>query len=387
MLCAVSEHSLAELRNGMKALIVSNLERGFSAGHLSMIGPLQELGYEVTWASNFSEFRGDISSFPCRTVQIDFVRHPLHPGNLKAYRQLTRLMREEDFRLVHCNSPVGGVLGRICGARAGVPTILYTVHGFHFYKGAPPVNRVVYRSVEILLARHTDALITINHEDYEAAKRFRLRNGGKAYRIPGIGVDTKAVERAVPKRAELLNQIGADDSSVVLISVGELNENKNHRAIIRALGMLRNRAIHYVLCGTGGQEARLALLARQLGLESNVHFLGYRTAIYELLKSSDVFALPSYREGLPRSMMEAMASGLPCVASRIRGNIDLIEDGRGGFLRHPDDIQGLADSINELAGNEELRKRMGASNLVSVQKYDVEVVRREITGIFEKELT
>ena len=210
----------------MKALIVSNLERGFSAGHLSMIGPLQELGYEVTWASNFSEFRGDISSFPCRTVQIDFVRHPLHPGNLKAYRQLTRLMREEDFRLVHCNSPVGGVLGRICGARAGVPTILYTVHGFHFYKGAPPVNRVVYRSVEILLARHTDALITINHEDYEAAKRFRLRNGGKAYRIPGIGVDTKAVERAVPKRAELLNQIGADDSSVVLISVGELNENK-----------------------------------------------------------------------------------------------------------------------------------------------------------------
>jgi len=383
----VSEHSLAELRNGMKALIVSNLERGFSAGHLSMIGPLQELGYEVTWASNFSEFRGDISSFPCRTVQIDFVRHPLHPGNLKAYRQLTRLMREEDFRLVHCNSPVGGVLGRICGARAGVPTIVYTAHGFHFYKGAPLVNNTVYKWAEQLMARCTDVIITINQEDYEAAQRLRLRNGGRVYYVPGVGIDTQDFRPQGVDTTKVRHSLGLREDDVVLIAMGDLIRRKNYAASIRAIARASNPRLQFLICGVGPELDKLRALSTRLGVGQQVRFLGFRRDIKDLLAISDIFLFTTYQEGLPRSMMEAMASGLPCVASRIRGNIDLIEDGRGGFLRHPDDIQGLADSINELAGNEELRKRMGASNLVSVQKYDVEVVRREITGIFEKELT
>jgi len=370
----------------MKALIITNLTKKIRPGHFSMIEPLQKLGLEVSWAANFSQYGGNIVDAPIKLHHIDFYRNPFNPKNLVAYKQLSKLLREEKFDLIHCNNPIGGLLGRICGSKARVKKIIYTVHGFHFYKGASLINITLFKWAEMWLARHTDAIITINIEDYESAQKFNLRNNGKVYYVPGVGVDTTSIKNTNGKRNELLNEINVKDDAILLISVGELNTNKNNSVIIEALRKLNNSCIHYLLCGVGDKECELKNKVKEYGLEKNVHFLGYRNDIPQLLKSSDVYLLPSYREGLSRSLMEAMGAGLPCIVSEIRGNVDLIQEGVDGFLRAPNDSEGFAEAINILASDKELREKMKISNLETIKKFDVENVKKEMKKIYEEEL-
>lgn len=371
----------------VKALIISNLERRFLPGHHSMIDPLEELGYEVSWASNFSDYKEDISKSPCKTVQIDFVRNPANPKNIKAYKQLMKLLNEEKYDVIHCNSPVGGVLGRICGRKAKVPKIIYTAHGFHFYKGAPLINQTLFKWAEMWMAHYTDAIITINNEDYHTAQKFKLRGHGKVYYISGVGVDTSTIKLAKSKRQELLQEIQANNNSILIISIGELNENKNNQVIIKALRKLQNPNIHYILCGVGDKRDELISLVKYNNLENNVHFVGYRTDVPQLLKSSDIYVLPSFREGLSRSLMEAMSAGLLCIISKIRGNVDLIENGKGGYLCKPDDVDGFAKAIDNLVENDKLRQSMGQNNVKTIKRFDVKNVKEEIKKIYEDVLT
>lgn len=308
-------------------------------------------------------------------------------SNYLAIRNLMELLRKERIDVIHCNTPIGGLVGRICGLAARVPKVIYTVHGFHFYKGASLINNTVYKWAEQLMARCTDVITTMNREDYEAAQRLPLRNGGRVYYVPGVGIDTEDFQRQDIDRAAVRRSLGLREDDVVLIAMGDLIKRKNYAASIQAIARARNPKLQFLICGKGPELDKLRTLAERLAVEQQIHFLGFRQDIKVLLAISDMFLFTTYQEGLPRSMMEAMAAGLPCIASRIRGNVDLIEDGTGGLLRHPDDIDGFAEAINTLAGNEGLRRRMGIDNLRMIQKYDVEVVRREITKIFEKELS
>lgn len=172
----------------------------------------------------------------------------------------------------------------------------------------------------------------------------------------------------------------------MLISVGELNENKNNQVIVRALGKLKDRNVHYVLCGVGNKEPELKALVQEVGVANNVHFLGYRTDVKELMNTSDIFVMPSFREGLSRSIMEAMASGLPCIASKIRGNVDLLEDGKGGFLVPVDDTDVIAEKLKVLASDAELRKKMSERNLVRILDFDTVKVKEIIGKIYREEL-
>lgn len=372
----------------MKFLFISNIAGkrvgGFSK---SSIIASKDLGIEFHIAANWSksspaQMKEDELKYGIRLHHINFERNPLHPSNCKAYKQLLYLIKEESFDVIHCNTPIGGILGRICGKKAKVPKIIYTVHGFHFYKGAPLINRTLFKWVEMWLAHYTDAIITINQEDYTAVSKFKLRKGGKVYYVPGVGVDASTVKDAITKRKEMLQYIGADANSILIISIGELNKNKNNQVIIRALGELQNLKIHYLLCGIGDKKDELLALAKDYNIEKNIHFLGYRIDISELLKSSDIFVMPSYREGLSRSIMEAMSAGLPCVVSNIRGNVDLIKDGRGGFLKSPDDIDGFAEAIINLSEDRELRKTMSLSNLETIKKFDINNVKKEMKKIY-----
>lgn len=317
---------------------------------------------------------------------IDLVRSPLSLQNIAAYKQLVKLIRDENIDYIHCNTPVGGILGRLAGKKCKVKRVIYQAHGFHFYKGAPKLNWLLYYPVEKWLAHYTDALITINQEDYELAKKkFKLRNGGKVYYVPGVGIDVAqfAPEGKAPieKRIEL----GIPQDAFVLISVGELNKNKNNRVIISAMEKLGQVNIHYVLCGVGDQEESLRQQAHAAGLHNRVHFLGFRKDVKELYKMSDCFVMPSQREGLSRSIMEAMASGLPCIASRIRGNTDLLDGTDGGFLCNTMDVSAYAEKIKLLAGDAELRKRMGRNNLQTIEKFSTETVTDEIRRIYDTE--
>lgn len=370
----------------MKALIITNLTKRFQPGHFTMIEPLQELGYEVHWAANLSEYKEDITQIPIKTHHIDFIRNPFHPVNFKAYIQLIKLLKQEKYDVIHCNSPIGGVLGRICGRQAKVPKIIYTAHGFHFYKGAPLVNRTLYKWVEMYLSRKTDILITMNQEDKELAEKLKLRKNGKRYFVHGVGIDTSIFGNIEIDVSAKRKELGLKEDDFVLISMGDLIKRKNYEIVIRALAGVKEKKIHYLICGNGSLEDELKKLTIDLGVQNQIHFLGFRTDIPELLKISNSFVLSSYQEGLPRSTMEAMAIGLPLICSKIRGNVDLIENGKEGFLIKPNDIEGYRRSIDILYNNRELRDEIKKYNKKKCRIYDVSNIKQEMFEIYSEVL-
>jgi len=307
-------------------------------------------------------------------------------SNYIAYKNLMSILKTGNFEVIHCNTPVGGLIGRICGKKAKVKKIIYTAHGFHFFKGAPLVNRTIFKWAEMIMAHWTDVIITMNKEDYQAASKFKLRNNGKVYYIPGVGIDTAAYKNIEIDKVSKRGKLGLELDDIVLIAMGDLIQRKNYEASLKAIAIANNPKLKFLICGRGPRLDSLQNLAKELGIENQVHFLGFRTDIKELLKISDLFLFTTYQEGLPRSMMEAMAAGLPCVASEIRGNIDLIEDGKGGYLRHPEDIVGLADVINRIANDKNLRIEMSQSNLQTIKMFDIGKIKQEINRIYDLEL-
>lgn len=334
--------------------------------------------------SSFEERLADEAKYGIKIHQIDFVRTPYHPGNVKSYCQLKKLVKKEKYDVIHCNTPVGGLLGRLVGKTCNVKKVIYQAHGFHFYKGAPLRNWLLYYPVEKWLAHYTDALITINREDYELAKRkMKLRNGGKVYYVPGVGVDLEKFGHATIDKAEKRRELGIPEDAPLLLSVGELNANKNHETVIRAIADMN---AYYIIAGQGDLKLYLENLVDSLNLRNRVKLLGFRSDVKDLCAAADVFVFPSFREGLPMALMEAMASGTPIVASRIRGNVDLIEDGVNGFLCDPNDASGFAEKINLLSADAGLREKMGRTNQMMIRKFSTETVISEMENIYAAEL-
>ncbi|MEE1279514.1 MAG: glycosyltransferase family 4 protein [Oscillospiraceae bacterium] len=369
-----------------KLLFISNISNAFTNFIIPSIKTAQKLNYEFHMAANYSGFNDDPKKYPVTMHHLDLKRTPFHPANIKAYKQLLGVMKSEGFDYIHCNTPVGGLIGRLAGKKCKVKKIIYQVHGFHFYKGAPLFNHTVLKWAEKLMARFTDAIITINSEDFEAAKKFRLKEGGKVYFVHGVGITLSDFEGLSQKREEKRAELKLNDTDVALISAGDLNKNKNNAAIIRAIASLNNPKIKYFLCGIGPEKEALEALSKQLGISDQVIFLGYRSDIKQLYAAADVFVMPSFREGLSRSMMEAMASGLPCVASEIRGNVDLIENGKNGYLCPAADDSAFSKAIENLANSPELRLKISKENLEKIKQYDVSVVEKEIRAIYEEVL-
>lgn len=306
--------------------------------------------------------------------------------NKIAYDNLKRIVEENPIEVIHCNTPVGGMIGRFIGKRYHINKVIYTVHGLHFYKNAPLFNRTVLKWAEMLMARWTDVIITINEEDFQAAQRFKLKKGGKVYKVHGVGIDTLQYGISEKTRSEKRAELSLNDGDFVIISVGDLNENKNNEVIISAMEKLQKDNIHYILCGVGDKQDELQRQADIAGLHDNVHFLGYRKDVKDLYQAADCFVMPSFREGLSRSIMEAMASGLPCVVSKIRGNVDLVDEGKGGFLLTPTDADGFASAIEKLYGSQALQNEMRGYNLEKIKEFDSSVVEEEIKNIYRNTL-
>lgn len=304
--------------------------------------------------------------------------------NKIAYKNLNKVIQENDVQVIHCNTPVGGMIGRLCGKKNHVKKIIYTAHGFHFYKGAPLFNRTVLKWAEMIMAHWTDAIITMNQEDYESAKKFKLRKGGKVYFVHGVGITLSEFVGLSELRQAKRNELGVKDDDIVLISMGDLVPRKNYGTAIRAVAKANNPHLQYFICGKGPELENLKNLAVELRIENQIHFLGFRSDVKELLSAADVFLFTTLQEGLPRSMMEAMAMGLPCVASQIRGNVDLIENGKGGYLCSSTDVEGFAEAICCIAEESELREQMKQYNIERIKKFDVSVVEKEIREIYRE---
>ena len=354
--------------------------------HIPYLKMFKEMGWETAVAArNDYENPADCVIPYCDTYyNIPFERNPLKPGNLKAYKELKHIIDEGEYDIIHCHTPVGAMLTRLAAkqARKKGTKVFYTAHGFHFYKGAPAINWILYYPVEKWLSRYTDVLITINKEDYERAKTFKA---GKMCYVPGVGIDLKKFNAGYVNKEQKRKEIGVSADDFVLLSVGELIPRKNHEVVIRALSVLKQldklNHIEYVICGRGSYEADLRKLAEGLDVADHVHFLGYRNDISEICNCADLFVFMSHQEGLPVALMEAMACGLPAVCSNIRGNTDLIEDGVTGLLANntPEEV---AQSISKMKSDTALRNRVASAALQKIKQFDLSSVEDEMSKIY-----
>lgn len=313
--------------------------------------------------------------------KIDFRRNPFNIKNIKALFQLIKLYKREKYDIVHCHTPIGGILARTAAIFSPKTKVIYTAHGFHFYKGAPKKNYLIFHTAEKLFARRTDALVTINNEDYSAAQEFRLRKGGKAFHINGVGIDTaKIADAKALSRAEF----DIPENAFIVLTVAELIRRKNYLTALRAFAAADIPNSYYIICGNvisdGDEEVvRIKELVKELGISDRVIFTGYRRDVFSIIKLSDVFLFTSTQEGLSIAVIEAMAGGLPVVASRIRGNTELVKD---EYLCDVNNADGYAELIKRLYNNAELRNSVSADNIKSSQKYDVSNTVNEMADIY-----
>lgn len=336
-------------------LIVASVASMIEQFNMPNILLLQSMGYEVQVACNFKkgstcstekieELKKKLIELQVKSYQIDFSRSVASLlEHKKAYKQLDKIVKENRYAFIHCHSPIGGVIGRMVAHKCGVK-IIYTAHGFHFYKGAPLKNWLLYYPVEKLCSRWTDVLITINKEDYALARK--KMHAKKVEYVPGVGIDLSQFSMPCPDKQAKRKELQIPEDMVWILSVGELIERKNHRNLIKAVAQVENAVL--TIAGKGELLEELKTLAKNLGVEKRVKFLGYRIDITELCESADLFAFPSYQEGLPVALMEAMASELPVICSNIRGNTDLVDVGKGGYLFSPGNVEEIIDSINKI---------------------------------------
>ena len=376
-----------------KILFISNISNRITTFVTASIAAAHDLDIDFYQAANWqdadpSQITNDEKNYCIRIENVPISRNPLSKSNLSAYRKLVEFIKRENIDYIHCNTPTGGVLGRLAGKKCKVKKVIYQAHGFHFYKSAPMKNWLVYYPVEKWLAHYTDALITINSEDFKLSKsKFKLRKNGKVYYVPGVGIDTTQYNLSSKVRENKRLELGLGENDISLISMGDLIDRKNYDTAIRALAEANEPKLHYFICGKGPEEEKLKALAESLGVAKQIHFLGFRSDIKELLAAADIFLFTTKQEGLPRSMMEAMASGLPCIASKIRGNTDLLDGTEGGFLCEPTDVASYADKLKLLASDKTLREKMGKNNLITIQNFSTETVETEIRKIYEAELS
>lgn len=355
-----------------------------------------KLGCEVHIACNF-DYTDDTDEERTKTYldricaqgvilhNIHFARSPLSRDNIAAYSELKKIINRQKFDLIHCHTPAASMLTRLAARKARKVgcIVMYTCHGFHFHNAAPKKNWMIYYPVERFCSRFCDYLVTINQEDYHRAQTFHTKN---VRYIPGVGVDIRRIKETAVDRAAYKKSIGIPEDCIMLLSVGEMIERKNHEVIIRALSSLQNENIYYVICGKGPLKEYLSNLAKQLGIADHVVFLGFRKDIPELCNASDISAFPSKIEGLGLAGIEAMAAGVPLISSNVHGILDYVIDGETGYACDPEDVDGFAKAIDKLANHPHLRLEMKEKCLKAVEPFELNNALRTMWDIYDEVL-
>lgn len=352
---------------------------------------LSELGAKIDVATNFqngsitsqervNEFRQELEDKGIDTFDIPCPRSIAQIGSMiDTYKMLRKLVEERHYRIVHCHSPIGGVLTRLAcrKARNQGTKVVYTAHGFHFFKGASLPHWAIFYPIEKICSRMTDVLVTINQEDYQRAKSW---NTCRVELVGGIGVHTEEFRNEVVDRNAYRKEFGFADDDFVFMSTGQISVRKNHEVIIRAIAEIKNSKVKYLIVGFGELEEKHKALVKELGIEGRVVFAGYRGDVKRILHAVDGYAFPSLQEGLPVALMEGMSVGLPVVCSKIRGNVDLIESGKGGYVYDCHDVKGFAEGMQKIVAGE--GSEMGRINIETMKKFDINAVNDSMRKLY-----
>ncbi|TGY90912.1 glycosyltransferase [Petralouisia muris] len=385
------------LKEKPRALMLASVASMIDQFNMDNIQILLEIGYDVDVVANFvdggtittervEDLKRKLETLGVSVYHVPIPRKISHIEEIvDAYKQVKKLCNERKYKMIHCHSPIGGVIARFAArkARHYGTKVIYTAHGFHFYKGAPIKNWLIFYPIEKICSKWTDVLISINNEDYKLAKeRFYAK---KVTYVPGVGIDTKKFRSNLidieAKRAEL----GVGTNDIMVLSVGELSQGKNHEIVIKALKKLNNPQMKYFICGKGELESYLIGLIKEFNLESQVKLLGYRTDVSELCQSADLFVFPSHQEGLPVALMEAIACQIPVICSNILGNRELVKS--KGCLFDDNNVDSLVECLKRVGvTRKSINKMMKVSvkqNYENIRLFDLKGVSESMTTYYE----
>jgi len=346
---------------------------------------LNFLANRVGWISRHTEFRNDIVCSPgphlarldlrdAAVTALDIPRGLAPAGLSRLLCRLVRHLRAHDYTIVHTHNSITGAIGRIAARLAGVPLTIHTIHGFHFHENMGRLRRLPFVTAERSLARITDVLLCQNREELDEVHRLGLHPRHGVYHV-GNGIDLRRFRpRLAPPR----------NARSVILCVARFEPVKNQGMLLHALAALRARQAPVLwLVGDGPCRARYAREAQRLGLADRVKFLGYRYDIPELVAAADVAVLTSLKEGIPRALMEAMAVGVPVVATDVKGSREVVVDGQTGFLVPLGDTQALAGRLSQLLDSPALRRDLGARGVEHARRhFDEERIVERLVGLY-----
>lgn len=369
----------------MRLLLIATLGDTLRAFYLPIAVHLRKAGWQVDGLAH-----DIVSCSKCRDTfdrvwEAPLSRNPMHPRNLtSAATTIADVVRSNDYDVVHVCTPVAAFVTRVALRRLrerGKPKIVYTAHGFHFHPGGNPLANAVYLAAERLAGRWTDCLAVINEHDRKMAERYSLVPPARLTYIPGAGLDLSRFNAAAVSNAsveQIRQELGLEPGTALFLMIGEFNDNKRQEDALRAITAMRRCTARLAFAGDGPTFERAQRLARHLGLDGRVHFLGVRHDVPPLIRASVATVLPSRREGLPRSVMESLALAVPVIASDIRGARDLL-DGGCGLLVRPGDIDGFARAMDWIMDHPAEARDMGVVGRERMAKYDI----RSIVAIHE----
>ncbi len=367
-----------------KVLFTATVDSHIELFHLPFLKYFKDQGYEVHVATN-----GDLKIPYCdKKIKIPFARSPFKWTNLIAIKLLKELLNKEEYDLIHTHTPMGGVVTRIAAKKTRKKNntrVIYTAHGFHFYKGAPFLNWLLFYPMEKYLSKYTDDLILINKEDYHLAKKkFYCHH---IHYVPGVGLNKEKLNFTMEKKEkeELRASLGLKKDDFVMIFPAEINHNKNQQWLILTLKdfLAKNENVHLLLPGRDNLNGRISSLVKEIKLEDKVHLLGFRKDIAKLLQISNLALSSSKREGLPVNIMESMYMGLPLVVSNCRGNRDLVEDGKSGYVCSLNDATVFQEKVEFLYKNSKQCEIFSKTNKKKVQPFLLDSILKDMIEIYE----
>lgn len=373
----------------MKVLFVATVRSHVGQFHMPFIKRLKELGFTVdaAYRDNSADKQGLDTSAIDNVFEVPFSRSPYSADNIKAYKVLKKILEENDYDAVHCHTPMGAVVTRLAAKslRKKGLKVIYTAHGFHFYNGASKFNWLAFYNVEKYLAKFTDCLITINQEDYNLAKADFTATKKILY-VPGVGVDlSEFAPKTNEQKLALRKEYGYDENAFIMIYPADFCERKNQMMLLKALQIAKQKHdnVKLLLPGLQTYMEECKQFVKDNDLTDNVEFMGYRRDIYKLDALADISVSSSRQEGLPINLIEAMALGNPIIASDVRGNNDLVVDGKNGYLIELNDSQTMADRIIELIENPSKIDELGAESLKLVGQYGVDAVLDNMVEVYK----
>lgn len=378
----------------MKALLLAAMGSVHRQHNKANIKALKEIGAIIYLAANFGtdtprEKNNTLFVAECKRDGINIIDIPFRRGgfitNIFQIPVLNKFLKREKFDIVHVHTETGGFMLRLsCLIQSKCNTkFVYTPHGMSFWKGSSLKSQLVYRPLERWICSAMDMNLGMNMEEVENLEQWNKRT---AHYVHGVGLDVARMQNPVRSREQMREEFGLTESDKFIASIGELDDNKNHITVIKALATLGRKDFKYVVCGVGPNKDMLLAEAEHMGLKENVILAGYRSDIPDVLNAADIFVFPSFHEGMPVSALEAMACGLPIICSEIRGNVDIIREGDNGYLFQPSDVETLARKLEYLLDDAEKRKVMGLKNKENVKDFSLESVTEELKRIYKSVL-